>query len=216
MSRTWWRWARLWGGVAILAVLVWRVGTGPFLDGIRTIDGWSLAAATGIALLTTVCCAWRWSLVARGLGVAVPMGSGVAAYYRSQFLNTTLPGGVLGDVHRGVRHGRDVGDVGRGLRAVGWERSAGQLVQIVLTVILLLVLPSPVRSSVPLIAAAVGAGALIILLWHGCYRTAARHAGQGRCARPAPTSATACWPGGPGRASCWRRPWWWPVTPRRS
>ena len=200
MSRTWWRWARLWGGVAILAVLVWRVGTGPFLDGIRTIDGWSLAAATGIALLTTVCCACRWSLVARGLGVAVPMGSGVAAYYRSQFLNTTLPGGVLGDVHRGVRHGRDVGDVGRGLRAVGWERSAGQLVQIVLTVILLLVLPSPVRSSVPLIAAAVGAGALIILLlawllphsgpsrWARAMRTACADIRHGLLARRA-------WPG---------------------
>ena len=47
MSRTWWRWARLWSGAAILAVLVWRLGTGPFLDGIGTIDGWSLAAAAG-------------------------------------------------------------------------------------------------------------------------------------------------------------------------
>ena len=103
-------------------------------------------------MLTTVCCAWRWSLVARGLGVGVPLRAAVAAYYRSQFLNTTLPGGVLGDVHRGVRHGRDVGDVGRGLRAVAWERSAGQVVQIVLAVAVLLVLPSPVRSSMPLVA----------------------------------------------------------------
>ena len=30
------------------------------------IDGRSLAAAAAIAVLTTVCCAWRWSLVARG------------------------------------------------------------------------------------------------------------------------------------------------------
>jgi len=200
MSRTWWRWARLWGGAAILAVLVWRLGTGPFLDGIGTIDGRSLAAAAGIALLTTVCCAWRWRLVARGLGVAVPMGFGVAAYYRSQFLNTTLPGGVLGDVHRAVRHGRDVGDVGRGLRAVGWERSSGQLVQIVLTVIALLVLPSPVRSSVPLIAAVIVAGALIIVLlawllphsgpsrWARAVRTAAADIRHGLLARRA-------WPG---------------------
>ena len=48
----------------------------------------------------------------------------VAAYYRSQFLNTTLPGGVLGDVHRGVRHGRDAGDVGRG--AAGGRLGAGR------------------------------------------------------------------------------------------
>ena len=113
MSRTFWIWARPLGGAAILAVLVWRLGTGPFLDGVRQINGWSLAAAAGIAALTTLCCAWRWSLVARGLGVGVPMPEAVAAYYRSQFLNMTLPGGVLGDVHRGVSHGRDVGDVGR-------------------------------------------------------------------------------------------------------
>ena len=79
----------------------------------------------------------------------MPLRTAVAAYYRSQFLNTTLPGGVLGDVHRGVRHGRDVGDVGRGLRAVAWERAAGQVVQACSTVVVLLVLPSPVRSVTP-------------------------------------------------------------------
>ena len=100
MSRTWWRWARLLGGAAILVVLIWRVGTGPFLDGLRTIDGWTLAAAAGIAVITTVCCAWRWSLVAHGLGVDVRLRDAISAYYRSQFLNSTLPGGVLGDVHR--------------------------------------------------------------------------------------------------------------------
>ncbi|MEP6762035.1 MAG: lysylphosphatidylglycerol synthase transmembrane domain-containing protein [Sporichthyaceae bacterium] len=160
MSRTLWAWARVLGGAAILALLVWRLGTGPFLDGVRTIDGWSLAAAAGIAVLTTVCSAWRWCLVARGLGVGLPLTMAIAAYYRSQFLNTMLPGGVLGDVHRGVRHGRGVDDVGRGLRAVAWERSAGQVVQVVLTMLVLLALPSPVRSSMPVLSAAVVAGAL--------------------------------------------------------
>jgi uncharacterized membrane protein YbhN (UPF0104 family) len=47
-----------------------------------------------------------------------------------------------------------VSDVGRGLRAVAWERSAGQLVQAVLTVAVLLALPSPVRSYMPLVAIA--------------------------------------------------------------
>ena len=116
------RWLPRIAAAAVLAVLVWRLGTGPFLDGIRTIDARSLAAAAGIAVVTTVCSAWRWRLVARGLGVGVPMGAAVAAYYRSQFLNTTLPGGVVGDVHRAVRHGRDIGDVRTAVRAVVWER----------------------------------------------------------------------------------------------
>ena len=118
--RTAWWWARLAATIATLAVLVWRVGTGPFLDGLRTVDGGALAAAAGLAVLTTVCCAWRWRIVARNLGVDLPLSTAVAAYYRSIFLNVTLPGGVVGDVHRGVSNGRDTDDVGRGLRAVAW------------------------------------------------------------------------------------------------
>jgi uncharacterized membrane protein YbhN (UPF0104 family) len=150
-----WRWIQLGVAAATLAVLVWRLGTGPFLDGLRSVDGWALAAASGLAALTTLCCAWRWRIVARGLGVDLPLGAAVAAYYRSLFLNVTLPGGVVGDVHRGVVHGRDTSDVGRGLRAVAWERSAGQIVQLVLTVAVLLILPSPVGLVGPLVALAV-------------------------------------------------------------
>ena len=78
------------------------------------------------ALLTTVCCAWRWRIVARGHGVALSLPAAVAAYYRSVFLNLALPGGVVGDVHRGVSHGRDEGDVGR---ASGRSRGSAALGQ---------------------------------------------------------------------------------------
>jgi glycosyltransferase 2 family protein len=152
ITRAAWAWGRSVGPALMLAVLVWRLGTGPFIDGVRTIDGGTLAAAAGIAVLTTVSCAWRWKLVAGGLGVELSLRAAVTAYYRSQFLNVTLPGGIVGDVHRGVSHGRDVSDVGRALRAVAWERSAGQVVQFVLTIAVLLALPSPVRSSMPLVS----------------------------------------------------------------
>jgi uncharacterized membrane protein YbhN (UPF0104 family) len=142
------------GAASTIAVLLWRLGTGPFLDGVRSVDGTVLAAAAGVSVLTTVCCAWRWKIVARGLGIDLPLTAAVAAYYRSLFLNVTLPGGVVGDVHRGVSHGRDSSDVGRGLRAVALERSAGQVVQIALTIAILLVLPSPMRSSMPLVGLA--------------------------------------------------------------
>lgn len=130
-----------------LAVLVWRVGAGPFLDGLRTVDGEAIAAAFGLAVVTTLCCAWRWRIIAHALGLELTLGNAIAAYYRSLFLNLTLPGGVLGDVHRGISHAR-----GRGLRAVVWERSAGQVVQVVLTVALLLILPSPVHDAMPFVA----------------------------------------------------------------
>ena len=159
----WW-WVRPAAAAATLAVLVWQLGTGPFLDGLRAVEGGALAAASGLAGLTTVCCAWRWRIVARGLGIELPLGTAVAAYYRSLFLNVTLPGGVVGDVHRGIRLGRDTSDVGRGLRAVAWERAAGQAVQVVVTVALLLVLPSPVRAVVPPVALAVLAAAAGVAL----------------------------------------------------
>ncbi|HEY1479438.1 MAG TPA: lysylphosphatidylglycerol synthase transmembrane domain-containing protein [Gaiellales bacterium] len=165
MSRASRVWARRLGAAATLAVVVWRLGAGPFIDGIRTVDAPALAAAVGLAVLTTTCCAWRWRIVARGLGMELPLPAAVAAYYRSLFLNVTLPGGVVGDVHRGVSHGRDVRDVGLGLRAVAWERASGQAVQAGLTVIVLLALPSPVRSSMPLVLLAlVVAGVCVALV----------------------------------------------------
>ena len=164
MNRTLWAWGRHVGSVAVLAIVVWRLGTGPFLDGIRRIDGGALAAASGLTALTTVCCAWRWKIVARGLGLRVALPAAVAAYYRSQFLNLTLPGAVVGDVHRGISHGREVSDVNRALRAVAWERTAGQVVQVLLTIVVLLTLPSPVQSSMPLVTGAVVAVMLGVAL----------------------------------------------------
>lgn len=159
---------RRWSGPAlaaiVLAVVVWRLGTGPFLSGLEAVDGRALAAAAGIGLVTTVCNASRWTIVARGLGLRLTLPAAVAAYYRALFLNVTLPSGLAGDVHRGISHGRGAHDVGRGLRAVIWERAAGQVVQVVLTVSVLLVLPSPVRASMPFVIAGVGAVAVALFL----------------------------------------------------
>jgi len=179
--RTAWRWTQIALAAGTLGVLVWHVGTGPFVDGVRALDAGALAAASGIAVVTTGLCAWRWRVVAGGLGAELPLRTAIAGYYRSLFLNVALPGGVLGDVHRGISHGRDTRDVGRGLRAVAWERSAGQAVQLVLTVAVLLALPSPLRSAMPLAAAALLVAAVAVAF-----------AARGRA------------PGGPSRRARWR------------
>src|ERR1700722_7428303 len=130
----------------------------------RFILRWASPAAAAIVLITTVCAAWRWKIVADGLGVRLPLTDAVASYYRALFLNLTLPGGVAGDVHRGVSHGRDVRDIGHALRAVVWERTAGQAIQILLTISVLFVLPSPLRSSMPFVALGLAATAVIVAL----------------------------------------------------
>jgi uncharacterized membrane protein YbhN (UPF0104 family) len=163
--RSLWSWVRPLAGVGILAVLLWRLGTGPFVAGLRLIDGWALSAALGIGVLTTWACAWRWSLVAGGLGVRLPLRTAVAHCYRAIFLNATLPGGVLGDVHRAVRHGKDSGDVSRGIRAVVWERAAGTVISIVLAAAVLLAFPSPIRRYLPaVLALTVGVVLVAVLL----------------------------------------------------
>jgi glycosyltransferase 2 family protein len=134
---------------------VWRLGAGPFVDGVRLTTPGALLTALVLTAGSTLCCAWRWSLVAERLGVAVPLRTAFAAYYRSQFLNATLPGGVLGDVHRGVGHGRDTGAMARGLRSVAWDRFLGQTVQAVLALGAVTVFVPSVRAPLLLVTAVI-------------------------------------------------------------
>lgn len=166
-SRRPWTWLRLGTGALVLGVLVWRLGAGPFVDGLRMTTPASLATATAVTGLTTLLCAVRWRLVAARLGAPVELPSAVAAVYRSQLLNATLPGGILGDVDRAAGHARASSSTGAGVRSVVWERTLGQAVQVVLTVTLLVVLPSPLR---PLGLAAAGCllvGAVAVAIGRG-------------------------------------------------
>ncbi|MGD3106000.1 lysylphosphatidylglycerol synthase domain-containing protein, partial [Streptomyces sp. YGL11-2] len=162
-------WLRMLAGLGILALLVRHLGSAAFLDGLRRVDAGTLLAGFGIGVLTTVCSAWRWCLVARGLGLRLPLGRAVADYYRALFLNAALPGGVLGDVHRAVRHGRDAGDLGRGVRAVALERAAGQVVLVAVGAVVLAARPSPVLAPIGRAAGAPGAvrGALLAVAGAG-------------------------------------------------
>ena len=172
---------RLAAGVTVLGFLARQVGAAPFEDGLRAVTWQAVVAAVTLTALTTVCSAWRWRVVARALGVGIGLPGAVCAYYRSLFLNSVLPGGVLGDVHRAVTHGRRAGDVVRGLRAVAWERLWGQVIQAVVTVVVLLTLPSPVRPALPYVLAGVAGVA-------GCAALAVRGAarrGRPRLARAA-------------------------------
>jgi uncharacterized membrane protein YbhN (UPF0104 family) len=160
---------RLAVGGTVLWCLGRQVGATPFKDGLRAVTWQAVVAAVTLTVLTTVCSAWRWRVVARALGVDIDLPGAVCAYYRSLFLNSVLFGGVLGDVHRAVRHGRRAGDVVRGLRAVAWERLCGQVIQAVVTAVVLLTLPSPVRPALPYVLAGVagvagvaGCAALIV------------------------------------------------------
>ncbi len=123
------RWWQVMGGLVVLGFLAWQLGTGPFLDGLRAANAWAVLAALVVTAGTTWCVAVRWSLLTARFGERVPARAAYVAYYRSQLINATLPGGVVGDVHRGAKHG---------WRGVIWDRAVGQAVQVTLVGALLL------------------------------------------------------------------------------
>jgi uncharacterized membrane protein YbhN (UPF0104 family) len=184
VKRRIWAWIRPLAAIAILALLVWRLGTGAFVHGLRVIDGGTLLLGVAIGAVATVASAWRWCLVARGLGIRLPLHTATADYYRALFLNAALPGGVLGDVHRAVANGKQAGDVGRGVRAVVLERTAGQIVLAVVSVLVFVTLPSPaVPHGVVVALAAVTGGLAVaggVVAWWRPWRGGSRWARGGR------------------------------------
>jgi hypothetical protein len=153
------------GAVLVLALLFLRVGGEPFLDGVRAVDPASVLVVVALTALSTLAAAWRWQGLARSLGDPVRLPAAVAAYYRSQFLNSVLPGGVVGDVHRGIARGRDRADVRGSLLAVAWDRVLGQAVQVLITggVLLLTAWAPPEALVVLLLGVAVVVGLLVVL-----------------------------------------------------
>jgi len=126
-----WPLVKVVAGVGILVALVVRLGAQAFVDGLTSIGVGSVLAALALGLLTTAASAARWCIVARALGLRLPLAAAVSDCYRAVFLNSVLPAGVLGDVHRAVGYGRSIGDVGRGVRVVAIERVPCQLAIIV-------------------------------------------------------------------------------------
>ncbi len=166
--RPWWRRpgvVRPLLGAGLLAGVLWWYPLEAFTDAFGAVDSASVAAALGIGLATTVLCASRWVLVARGVGLCLPWVRAVGDYYRAVFLNAVLPAGVLGDVHRAVSHGRYAGDLPRGVRAVVLERMAGQAVLAGTCAVLLFTLPAALLGPGLLaVAASVAVFALAALV----------------------------------------------------
>jgi uncharacterized membrane protein YbhN (UPF0104 family) len=170
---------RLATAVTVLWFLWRHVGAAPFKDGLRAVTWQAVAAAVMLTALTTVCSAWRWRVAAQALGIGIGLPAAVRAYYRSLFLNSVLIGGVVGDVHRAVTHGRRNGDVVLGLRAVAWERLCGQVIQAVVTAAVLLTQPSPVRPALPYVLGGIAGVAGVV----GCAALVAGHTDDRRRSR---------------------------------
>jgi uncharacterized membrane protein YbhN (UPF0104 family) len=149
----------------IVGALVWWSGPQTVLDALAALEAGPVLAALGLGVVTTVCAAWRWCLVARGLGMRLSLPAAVADCYQALFLNAVLPAGMLGDLHRAVGHGRRTGDVGRGVRAVVLERLVGLVVLVGVAAVVLAAEPALLGVLAEVVPGAgwVGVGALVAL-----------------------------------------------------
>jgi uncharacterized membrane protein YbhN (UPF0104 family) len=100
-----------------------------------------LVLGLAISVFQVLLCAWRWRLTAGLVGVPLRYRDAVREYYLSLFINQVLPGGVLGDAGRALRHAQQTSKGGSAWRAVIIERASGQLAVGLLTALVLVSSP---------------------------------------------------------------------------
>lgn len=172
-----------------LLLLVWRIAGGAAaLDLVRGAHvGW-LAAALMLLMALTVLGALRWRLTAAPLGIRLGTRQAIGEYFLAQLVNTTVPGGVLGDVGRAARSRHDAG-AAAAAGAVVVERTIGQFAMLVvlttgfmgtLVVRTSIDWPRPVLTGLAVLLPLAWGMTLAVLLG-----LRAQRAGSGRVARAA-------------------------------
>jgi glycosyltransferase 2 family protein len=147
------------------------------MEVLRRLAGMDLrwvAAAVLVAAFQVGLLAWQWRFTARRIGLTLTYAVAVREYWMAVFLNQVLPGGVLGDVSRAWRHGRQEGEGGSAFRAVLLERGSGQIVMVAVALASGAVLPLSLELS-----GVVGAGAALLALLAGLVALLLRRASPG-------------------------------------
>jgi hypothetical protein len=92
---------RIAGGALVLALVVWYVRPQALVQQLAGTDPVLFGAAVLIAAAANLASAWRWSMIARALDLAAPLGRTVMIYARGVTTNVLLPGATLsGDLLR--------------------------------------------------------------------------------------------------------------------
>jgi len=114
--------------IVLLGALLLLVDTTALWRELQRIPLWVLLPAVVLSVVQVVISAWRWCYTSKRLGLDMALCDAVQEYYLATFINQVLPGGVLGDVNRALRHGAKAGKRQKAAHAVAIERLSGQLV----------------------------------------------------------------------------------------
>ena len=139
--RTWLRWSAT---LALLAVVFWLTDLAAVVSRFRSVDLWWLMLALAVTPLQVAVSAWRWRYTVARLGGHLPLGHAIGEYYLATLVNQLVPGGVVGDAGRIMRHSRVAQETTLAMHGVMIERLSGQLVLILLALpLILLWVPIP-------------------------------------------------------------------------
>lgn len=121
----------------LLGIVITSLDSKTIVSQLAMIDPAFWVAALAVTIVQVGLSAWRWRYTALRLNLELPFSKAVSEYYLATFINQVLPGGVLGDVNRALRHGTDANARTSALHAVMIERLSGQLALTLVTGILL-------------------------------------------------------------------------------
>ncbi|MBY6005150.1 flippase-like domain-containing protein [Salipiger bermudensis] len=142
------RWLRILLPLALIALCLWLADGRAVLARLSGLSlGWFVAAMVALHAVTLLS-ALRWTLTARALSLPLGGGEAVREYYLAQFVNQTLPGGVLGDAARAMRS-RKGGPMRRAAQAVVLERASGQAGMALVAVLGLVLMAAAPRAVLP-------------------------------------------------------------------
>ena len=142
--------------LALLAVGLW-LDPAAVISEVQGLSLPWLALGLAISVIQMMLCAWRWQLTAGLIGVPLRFRYALGEYYLAQLINQVLPGGMLGDAGRALRHAHQTPAAkGSAWRAVVIERASGQLAVALLTALAL--------ASSPLWHAALGTKGYLLLM----------------------------------------------------
>jgi glycosyltransferase 2 family protein len=115
------------GVSAGLLYLVLRRNLGPTAMAARHASIPWLAAALGLFLVQIFVSAWRWGLLVRAQGIAMPFGALLNSYLVATFFNNFLPSNIGGDVIRIGDSARRAGSTTLAAIVVLFDRGIGLL-----------------------------------------------------------------------------------------
>lgn len=138
----------------LLAAVIWYADPEALKVQLQAVDAQWFALGLVASMVSNVISAARWAAIARGLGLAAPLGHAVASYFRGMTMNVLLPGAtVSGDLLRGYELAKSGNPLLRSGLSVLLDRLSGLWVLCAMSLLaliaaLLLQMLSPERAVV--------------------------------------------------------------------